>query len=111
MMSGEGIEMYAHNRNFIFDVYRQQQAEPEAGSANRSFPTQATVQLFFTDTLIRLSSLSRKASSVLRGLRLSQTTIKPALILQLSNLILSRCGALVSVNETSLNQEARASED
>lgn len=66
-------------------------------------------QCSLTNHLIPLSSLSHKVPSGSCSLRVTQAMQEPALIPRLSNMIHSRCGALVSLIETSLNQEKRAS--
>lgn len=62
-------------------------------------------QLTFTRDQIQLSSLSQNSIQVVDCLQKLQVMFQPSLILKLSNMILSRCGALVSFSETSRKQK------
>ncbi len=62
-------------------------------------------QLTFTRDQIQLSSLSQNSIQVVDYLQKLQVMFQPSLILKLSNMILSRCGALVSFSETSRKQK------
>lgn len=62
-------------------------------------------QFTFTGDQIQLSSLSQNSIPVVDCLQKLQVMFQPALILKLSNMILSRCGALVSFSETSRKQK------
>ena len=100
VMSVEGVEMCAIDNQTI-----QGTSERPAYSPLGHYTPN------FTDKAISLSSPSRKVPSDSRCLRKLQSVMEPVLILRLSNLILSKCGALVSIKETTPNQEIWASED
>ncbi|QDT85638.1 hypothetical protein MalM14_33080 [Gimesia chilikensis] len=73
--------------------------------------SQGYSQLTFTGDQIQLSSLSQNSIQVEDCLQKLQVMFQPSLILKLSNMILSRCGALVSFQRPAGNRRNRASKD
>ena len=95
--------MYAKDELLNSDNDRQQLA-PTA-TLDLCVLSQGYSQLTFTGDQIQLSSLSQNSIPVVDCLQKLQSRFQPSLILKLSNMILSRCGALVSFSETSRKQK------
>ncbi|MBN71737.1 MAG: hypothetical protein CME32_20950 [Gimesia sp.] len=109
MMSGAGVKMYAKDELLNSDKDRRQLAPTV--TLDLCVLSQGYSQLTFTGDQIQLSSLSQNSSKILAKLQLMQRMLKPSLILKLSNMILSRCGALVSFQRPAGNRRNRASKD
>ena len=109
MMSGAGVKMYAKDELLNSDNDRQQLIPTvtlDLCVSSRSYS-----QLTFTRDQIQLSSLSQNSIQVVDCLQKLQVMFQPSLILKLSNMILSRCGALVSFQRPAGNRRTRASKD
>lgn len=101
--------MYAKDELLNSDNDRQQLAPTV--TLDLCVLSQGYSQLTFTGDQIQLSSLSQNSIQVEDCLQKLQVMFQPSLILKLSNMILSRCGALVSFQRPAGNRRNRASKD